>query len=415
MKPVPHPRRRLLFLLPFPPRLDGTHGGARVAASLIHALAAHHDVACVYFRAADEPRFDEHVAARCAVVVEVPVPARVSTLTRIARRLAPLRGVPTWAAWRSEPAFARRAVEVSAAWTPDVVHFEYHVMGQYAFALRNSTAMRVLTQYEAGVLAAGEHLSTRSEGAPASRLEQRAWARFERRVMRDMDVVVVFSERDRAALAPLAGSTPIVRIPIGAALPATPLDPLGIEQPPLLVFIGNFGHPPNRDAAVRLAEAILPGVRAAVPTARLRIVGEAPPRRVAGVAGVETTGVVADVAPHLNDATLVVVPLRVGGGMRVKVLEALAHGKAVVASPRAVEGLDVESGVQLVVAETDEQFVAEIVRLLRAPSTRRQLAANARTWACTHLGERRWVADYEALYERFADTAETAGTNGEPE
>ena len=410
MSVVLRPRRRLLFLLPFPPRLDGRHGGARVAANLIHALSAHHDVACVYFRAADEPRFDEQVAARCDTVAEVPVPARASGFTRIARRLAPLRGIPTWAAWRNEPAFAQCVTDVAVAWKPDVVHFEYHVMGQYASALRGSTAARILTQYEAGVLAAREHLSTRGDAAPASRVERRAWASFERRVMAEMDAVVVFSERDRAALAPLAGSTPIVRIPIGTRLPATPLDPLGIGHPPLLVFIGNFAHPPNRDAAVRLVEAILPGVRAAIPSARLRIVGKTPPPRVAGVAGVETTGEVPDVTPHLNDATLVAVPLRVGGGMRVKVTEALAHGKAVVASPRAVDGLDVESGVQLAVAETDEQFVREIVRLVRAPEQRRQLAANARAWACAHLGEDRWVADYDALYARFADTPTRAAT-----
>ena len=413
MTALPRPRRRLLFLLPFPPRLDGTHGGARVSASLLDALSRHHDIACVYFRAADEPEFDEGVASRCAVVVEVPVRARVPRLTRIARHLAPLRGIPTWAAWRNEPAFARRAAEVAAAWMPDIVHFEYHVMGQYAFGLHDSTAARILTQYEAGVLAADEHLSTGDDRAPASRVERRAWARFERRVMAAMDAVIVFSERDRAALTPLAGRTPIVRIPIGTPVPAAPLDPLGAADPPLLLFIGNFVHPPNRDAAVRLAETILPAVRNAIPAARLRIVGDGPPSRAVNVAGVEATGVVPDVTPHLDDAALVVVPLRVGGGMRVKVVEALAHGKAVVASPRAVEGLDVESGVQLVVADTDEQFVTEIVRLLRAPEQRRRLAVNARAWACAHLGEERWVAAYDALYDSLADTPEPAAVSPE--
>jgi glycosyltransferase involved in cell wall biosynthesis len=103
----------------------------------------------------------------------------------------------------------------------------------------------------------------------------------------------------------------------------------------------------------------------------------------------------------MNAAAVVVVPLRVGGGMRVKVIEALAHGKAVVASPRAIEGLAVADGRELAVAESDDEFVSRIVELLGAPTLRATLARNARDWACANLGEDRWVAEYEALYDRL--------------
>jgi glycosyltransferase involved in cell wall biosynthesis len=107
----------------------------------------------------------------------------------------------------------------------------------------------------------------------------------------------------------------------------------------------------------------------------------------------------------MNAAAVVAVPLRLGGGMRVKVLEALAHGKAVVASKRALEGLDVTDGVQVAMAETDDEFSAKIIELLESQSRRTTMARNAREWATANLGDERWVAEYEALY----DTLRPAG------
>jgi glycosyltransferase involved in cell wall biosynthesis len=142
-------------------------------------------------------------------------------------------------------------------------------------------------------------------------------------------------------------------------------------------------------------QCIFPAVRAQVPSATLRIVGANPPASLAASAreGVEVTGEVPDVLPWLNDAALIVAPLRLGAGMRVKVVEALAHGKAVVASPRAIEGLDVTDGVHVALADTDAEFVAKIVALLRSPTTRAAHARNARDWAAANLRE------YETLYD----------------
>lgn len=398
------PRRRLLFLLPFPPRLDASHGGGRVAAQLIHALSGRHEVAALYLRAHDEPAIDERVADRCSLVGEIAIPREPSFRMRLARHVAPLRGVPAWAAFVAVPEFARRAHDVARSWRPDVVHLEYHVMGQYAAALDAHAGARILTEYEAGVLAAREHMwGGRDPRSLSAWLERRAWVRFERRVIADVDAVVVFAERDRLALEPIAGTTPIVRIGIGVQLPPMPADPVGSAEKPELLFVGSFAHPPNVDAALRLAEQIFPRVRAHVLSATLRIVGPAPPPRLRAAAGhgVHVTGRVPDVTPWLDAAALVVVPLRVGGGMRVKVLEALAHGKAVIASARAVDGLALHDRVHVALAESDDDFVERIVGLLGAPDERRALATNARAWACAHLGEERWVAEYEALYDRL--------------
>ena len=375
---------------------------------LIRALEARHDVAALYLRERGELPIDDDLQGSLRRVEEVPYPRNLSFATRVARRTAALRGIPSWASFVDVPEFAHRVRELVTTWHPDIVHFEYHVMGQYARALPDHRAARILSEYEAGVLAAREHIATgKNGGALESSLQRRAWERFERRVIGTMDAVVVFSDRDKTALAPIAGKTPIVRIGIGTHVPRFPLEPLGAAGPPRLVFIGNFMHPPNVDAAMRLVDRIFPAVRTRIPGSMLRIVGAYPPPELLarGRDGIEVTGRVPDVAPWLNAAALVVVPLRLGGGMRVKVVEALAYGKAVVASPRALEGLNVTDGVEVAVADSDDQFVSRILTLLESPDARGALARKAREWAVANLGAERWVGEYEALYDQLRPAA----------
>ena len=116
-----------------------------------------------------------------------------------------------------------------------------------------------------------------------------------------------------------------------------------------------------------------------------------------------------DVTPYLDRASLVVAPLRRGGGMRVKVLEALAAGKALVASPLAVEGLDVTDGEHCVLADGDQEYVDAMERLLLDPDRRAALAVSARRWALANLGWERSVAAFEDLYHRLTRHRGPAG------
>lgn len=217
--------------------------------------------------------------------------------------------------------------------------------------------------------------------------------------MRQADVVTTLTDRDRATLAPLAGRTPLVVIPLGVPLPDHPADPCG-RRPQTVLFVGNFMHPPNVDAAERLIGSVFPLVRRVLPTAELRIVGPNPGRGLGATAGdgVTVTGEVPIIREQLEDAAVVIAPLRSGGGMRVKVAEALAAGKAVVATPLAAEGLDVRNGEQLILAETDQDLAEAVVALLRSPGDRAELAGRARAWALGALGWERPVAAYETLY-----------------
>ena len=162
-------------------------------------------------------------------------------------------------------------------------------------------------------------------------------------------------------------------------------------------------HPPNVDAAVRAVREVLPRVRATRPDTTLVLVGASPPPEVTALAGeqVVVTGAVDSVIPYLDRAAVVIAPLHLGGGTRVKVLEALALGKAVVATARAAEGIGAERAGGLLVADTVDEMATTVAHLLGDRDARRQLAERARTWAAQTLAWSRMADRYDDLYERL--------------
>lgn len=395
---------RLLFLAPFPPRRDATHGGSRAIADLVSALATRHRVALLYLSGADDPPVDSSLERHCDLLIGTRLPSPAGPLGRLRHRLGLaaglVRGRPLWVSGWSSPEFMTVVRRVACDWRPDVVQLEYHLMGRYLSALRDLPVPRVLRQLEPGTATATDRERSRRGAARlAAPLDRWAWGRYERRLMGQVQAVVALTQRDETALRQLGSRAPIVRIPLGVPIPSAVLSPSGHGNPAVL-FVGSFAHPPNAEAAERLVRSIFPLVRGEVPDAQLWIVGADPPpelRRGVG-GGIEVTGRVPDVTPYLDAAAVFAAPLQLGGGMRVKVLEALAAGKAVVASSRAVEGLDVANEDQLLLAESDQEAAAAIVGLLREPGRRLALARRAREWATANLGQERVTLAFEQLY-----------------
>lgn len=409
--------RKLLFLAPFAPSRDAAHGGGRAMAGLIARLAARHEVRLLCLRGEREPPVDEILRDRCEEVLELPRPGGVRRSGGLNRRLArysrtllsPFAGQPKWAWYCAVPALSNALRKRVASWQPDLVQMEYCVMGQYEADLADNPVPLVLNQYEPGAAAARDACrASRGMARTAAAFDWIAWERFERRVIRRMTAVVALTDRDRETLQRLAPKVPIATIPLGTELPEHALDPAG-DDPPRVLFVGSFRHPPNVEAAARLMRKIFPAIRARVPQARLDLIGEALPeslRQGAGP-GVKATGWVEDVEPYMDRAAVIVAPLQQGGGMRVKVLEALAAGKAVVASPRALAGLDGivdrAGGKQgaVLVGHNDTEIAEAVISLLENRAERTALAGRARAWALENLGWERAVAAYEDLYERL--------------
>jgi glycosyltransferase involved in cell wall biosynthesis len=400
--------RRLLFLLPFPPDPEGVHGASRMTGQLLRELAGRNEVAALFLRAPDEAPIAPALAAQLAHAVEVARPSLHAGLgaQRTARRVLGLvGGRPLWATdWRV-PELRQRLHSVVAEWQPDVLQAELLVMGQYLSSFGGLRPATVVVDHDPGAAAAAG-LAARERGwRRAARLaDAAAWRRYTRRVMGAADAAVAFTAGDLELLRRVGSRARLVRIAPGVALPAAAADPIGAD-PPRVLFVGSFIHPPNVDAAITLAETIFPTIRTRVPGVQLEIVGDAPPpavRRLAGN-GVVVTGRVADTRPHVEAAAVVAAPLRLGGGMRVKVLEALAAGKALVATPRAVAGLELEPGIHVALGESDGELADALAALLEDPVRRKLMGAAARAWAEDRLDWRHAAAAYERLYESLGD------------
>jgi glycosyltransferase involved in cell wall biosynthesis len=394
-------KRRVLVCAPFPPRLDARHGG-KAPAQLLLRLAIRNEVGLLCLRAPDDEGVDPAIAARCAVVREVSVrrPSR-ATARRAAWTLGLLRGLPPWATDCRSSEYATQLAQLLDEWRPEVVEIHLQAMAQYVDAAASRGIPSVLVDYDPPSAWAKE-LERRAGGLRrlARRAEVATWRRYERRTRPRFDAIVVFAERDVAAVAPSAGAASIVWIPLAVEVPPLPLDPVGVD-PPAVLFVGGFKHPPNVDAALWLGTTLFPRVRVRVPGARLEIVGHEPTDDVRALAGADVSvrASVPDVTPYLDRAAVVVAPIRLGGSMRMKVLEALAAGKALVATPRAAESVEAVPGEHFLLARDDDEFVDMLVELLDDRERRRTLASSARAWAEEQLGWERGAEAFEQVYD----------------
>ncbi len=203
----------------------------------------------------------------------------------------------------------------------------------------------------------------------------------ERGALRGADHVLALSAEDERTLRELGGDieTTVVGPGISTYRGETIPPPTDAKT---VLFLGSYLYPPNRDAARWLAREIWPRVRARHPEARLVLAGTDPRRRIARFAnpalGIETPGFVEDAVAVTRQATLTVVPLRIGGGVRLKILEALANERPLVATPLGAEGLSLTPGEHALTAESAEDIAEAVAGLLADPVRARTLAVAGR-------------------------------------
>lgn len=225
-------------------------------------------------------------------------------------------------------------------------------------------------------------------GIVRRRLYRQQWTRmshFEARTVGRFDHVLAVSDADRDTLQRLYGDrllAPVSVVPTGVDTAYFRPAPAARVRPAHLVFVGSMDWAPNEDAVTFFCRDILPRIRRDVPAATLSIVGRAPTaavRRLAADGIVEVTGRVDDVRPALHEAAVSIVPLRIGGGTRLKIFESMAAGTAVVSTTVGAEGLPAMPGTHLLIADDPGGFADAVIGLLQRPAERLAMARAARS------------------------------------
>jgi polysaccharide biosynthesis protein PslH len=383
---------RILFLtsrFPHPP-----YRGDQVRAfHQIRLLSSRHAVTLLSFGGEASPDSIRTLAALCREVQVIHLP-KWRKAGNLVRGLAD--GRPVQVAYYESPDMRRLVADLMPR--HDVLHVQLVRMASYVA----EDAPAVLDLVDALSVNLERRAATdRSPLRFAALLEARRLRLYEPEAIRRARRSAVVSVADREAL----GSPPgMAVVPQGVELALYPFAD-GPRETEAVVFTGNLGYFANVDAACFLAREVWPRIRASRPAATLHLIGDRPTarvRRLAALPGVHVVGPVASMHPHLAGARVVVAPMRTGSGMQNKVLEAMASGAPMVATPLAAAALDACDGEHLLLAQGAEEFADQVLRLLGDEGLGRRLAAGARFLVESRFTLERSVQVLERLYEEAA-------------
>lgn len=394
---------RVLFLTPYVPSL------IRVRPfHFIQSLAASHEISLVSLVCDQyEEELAGKVAQYCASVELVRLP-KWQAYANCLRALP--SSLPLRVAYYRSPAFVERVLWVMRKRKIEVVHGE---LIKVMPALRAVLAReRVPVLYDAvDCISSYLEQQWRSTGNPLHKAfvytELRKMRRYEQRSLRVLDQVVITSPYDRECLIRLGEDGEHIRV-VPNGVDTAYFTPLPVSrEPDSLVFCAKMDYYPNAQAMLNFCREVLPLIWKVRPGVRLTIVGNQPPRAVCELKAdprITVTGFVPDIRPYLSRASVALAPLLVAAGMQNKVLEALAMGTPVVATPGSCRSLQTQHERHLLIAEGAQAYANAILRLLEDPSLARQLATEGRQYVEQHHS---WEAAATLLGELYLQMCQT--------
>lgn len=398
---------RILFLsqvLPYP--LDA---GPKVRAyyTLRHLAQRGHSVVLASFiRGSDTGQAQAHLAEYCERIETVAMPrARWRDAAAMAR--SALTGEPVLIARDRVAAMFALVRSLAAELDFDAIHADQLWMAPYALAAaratRGSRRPRLILDQHNAVFLVPRRLAAAASN-PLARLgyarEAVRMAQYEARTCLAFDSVVTVTEDDRLALAQL--------YPNGSKAPFGPVIPICVEPAaiapvatlppaPKVLFVGGMHWPPNADGVAWFVREILPLIRAQVPGVEFWAIGKQPPE-LPPESGLHLPGYVDDVQALWSSSRAFVVPLRAGGGMRVKILDAWMRGVPIVSTTVGAEGLAYQPGHSLLIGDTPEAFAGGVASLLADAELAARVACGGRATVERHYN---WQTVYSAWDEVY--------------
>ncbi|MNX71028.1 GDP-mannose-dependent alpha-(1-2)-phosphatidylinositol mannosyltransferase [compost metagenome] len=389
---------KILFLtaaFPYPP-----HDGERVRTyHLLRILGKRFDVhVLTFFR---DPTELAGLAAlqQLGVTIHVVPQPRFSALSALKSLVA---RTPFFVQRYASKTFKRQLQALLNAHQFDAIHVDGLPVAQYLKDLGPGRQQVVLDIRDAWSLLYARQLQQARPGWPrwARWLKWKGVQRYERWALREGARCVLLSDADKLALSsqePRARD--ITLVPNGVDVDFFASD-YAEDVRPAIVFTGAMGYGPNAEAVEFLIEQVLPLIHARRPDVRLMVVGRDPSPRLLSHRSplLEVTGQVEDIRPYLGKATVVVCPLLTGAGIKNKVLEAMAAGKAIVATPIAMEGIPATDGAQVLVRAEPEAIASAVLELLASPELRQAMGREAQRFVRSHFSWDAAADKLEVLY-----------------
>lgn len=399
---------KILFVTPYL-ACPGADGGSTVMFNTIRHLASRHEIIYISFVRRQDMSRAALVAPYCAEVITVPLPGGtgasvLATGFNLARRvvhnvlshatLTPV--VVRKCRSRAMDAAIRRTIERHK---PDVAHLCFPQMAHYIEACAGVPA--VMDTSDAALVGVFRRaMSARHIWAKLYYLMQWLfWVRYEARYFPRFGKVLTVTRQDAAAVKMVMPDLDIYADAI--AVDSGPQPTPERDQAVRIGFLASFGHQPNADAALYFTESVLPLIRRRMPAAEFVVAGRNPPPLLldAKDRGVTCLGFVEDVSAFYGSVDVVVAPIRYGGGIKIKVLEAMACGKAVVTTSVGAEGITAANGEAFLVADGPADFAEAVVALLSDKDRRAALGDQARQVIERRFSWQRLCDDLDVIYQ----------------
>lgn len=290
----------------------------------------------------------------------------------------------------------------------DIIHFEMLHTGQYIEDIQNKGRTKIILDeqnIDSGIwsrLTRTEHQLIRKA---LFYWQYRCFIKYERKICNDFNKCLCVSKEDSELLKSINPNASIEVIPNGVDPNYfSPYD--NKEDETKLVFTGSMDWQPNEDAVVYFCQEIFPLIRSELSDMKFFIVGSNPTSKVLSLSdkpGIHVTGLVDDVRPYIADASIYVVPLRIGGGTRLKILQALAMKKAIVSTSIGCEGIDIEPDRDLMVSDDPHDFANKVIMLSKDKELRKKLGENGRLLILQKYDWKAIVDKLESIYTNIIE------------